>query len=154
MSGKVTINTPIIGRVVELIVKRPGIGRPEIAEVLGVSKAHLIRVLTFARSAGMIEPVQLSRTRGGWFTPELAKQQKEEMMARADDRKRERLAAVRESCREKALRAEAEHAAKMAAQEALDEMPIVRRVLAAGSTCPLPFVCKAPASVFHLGGML
>lgn len=122
---------------------RPGITLPEIAAALGIPAFRVQRVLTVAKRRQLIGSIRAAG-KSTWWPAGMVEAAKVAARQAVEDAKREHrraYAAARFQRRMGELRA---------SPDVADE-PIRRHV---HPSAPLPFVCRAPASVFHLGAML
>lgn len=131
-------------RVAELVTQSPGISTNDAPARLGLSHDFTRKALQVARIAGLICAVQIETHTFGWFPAGPL----------ADEARRKWAAVAKERARRRNREGVARFAQRRKAEDIGPELPgrpIRRRVKA---DKPLPFVCRAPASVFHLGAML
>jgi hypothetical protein len=135
-----------IPAVLAAIQAQPGITKAQIESGTGIVAFRVKKVLTELVGTRRIAVV---RTFDGahWWPVSLASDAKKRARAEAKERRRIGCNAARAK-----LRLEAGSRRTQERQTVEDvEQPAIRW---AGPSDPLPFVCRAPASVFHLGGML
>lgn len=129
---------------VQLVAGTPGMKSTEFPALLGLSKHFAPKVLQCARMAGLIVAVHIEAYTFGWFPAgPVADKAAKKWKAIAKERARVR------NCKGVARLKKARKPENVGAE--LPGKPVRRYVKA---NKPLPFVCTAPASVFHLGGML
>lgn len=125
------------------VAARPGREVHDIAAALCWTVRHCSKVLTGAKQGGLIGFAKRGSS-ACWYPATMLPA----VLAR--DR-RERRARNLKAQRERNERQRLKRLEKLVAGSPdLADAPIRRR---ASATAPLPFVCRAPASVFHLGGM-
>ena len=152
-------NSPSVRAAARAATGRGGVTRNAVAEAVGVCPKYAGRLLAVAKRQGLVASVCIGDCTWLWMSPaeadlmrlqlKVQRRQRERLRHRAMA-KRERLARGMKPRVSPAV-APVAPAAPSAAVE-LDDSPIVRRWVTAGG--PLPFVCRAPASVFHLGAGL
>jgi hypothetical protein len=138
--GILTPESVMVTMVVELVTKTPAIESVAIAKALSRSRSHVLKALQAGRNFGLIGCVYIAPKRMGWFPAA--------MLAQAQADWREQMERRRSDGTQRRI---AEMLAKQ--DDDTDDQP-KRRMVSAGSAGPLPFDCRAPASVFHLGAML
>lgn len=145
MTCKTTLETDSLHCVVSIVTGNPqGLTLAEIAQKACLSSAYVKNLLTFARRSGLLGFVQFPGFVVLWFSPTDAKK------ARAELELKQREAERNRHHRRVAAGYNAKRRGVDIGRELTDE-PIHAR---ASASVPLPFVCRAPASVFHLGAML
>lgn len=140
--GILTPESVMVTMVVELVTQTPAIESVAIAKALGRSRSHVLKALQAGRNFGLIGCVYIGPKRCGWFPASL--------LAQAQADWREQMERRRSEVTKRRI---AEMLAKQEQDDDADDQP-KRRLVPAGSAGPLPFDCRAPASVFHLGAML
>lgn len=133
-------------RIAEAVAASPGIRGEDIADQLGITQRLVRAGLLIAQSQGLIGHTYTAEKVVGWFPADQLAQAKAEAAARSLEWKRQRKRRLHLA--RKAGRPPAPQPQKL---DWADVPPIRRQVEA---TAPLPFTCRAPASVFHLGAML
>lgn len=126
------------------ITARPGITQAQIVADLGVPDYRVRRVLTDAKRRKLVGAFRTGVDGMTWWPADMlaaAKRSAKQAVEAAQREQRRQYAAARFQRRMGELRASPE----------LSPKPIRRH---ADPAAPLPFICRAPASVFHLGGML
>lgn len=130
------------------VVGQPGVAMLDIAEQLAMPVRRVSEVLTVLRREGRVVLIRYGKSRQPrWYPADIGAEVLERFQREAAERRREmkrqpqRLYSER---RRDGVQAPTSH------DDDDDGRPIRRRV---DPTAPLPFVCLAPASVFHLGGM-
>lgn len=149
MRTPMKLDTPILVRAVRVIKANAGISSAKIAEKLQTKQNYLGKALSAAKGFGLIGYVYVESGAAEWYPADKLQQAQKDAKRRADARRKERahehnvrsLRELRKVERETGEIPDADLAAK-------------RTHIAAGQNVPLPFKCTAPASVFHLGGML
>lgn len=126
------------------ILADPGQSNADLQQLLRAPEYRVKRVLTHLRRQGKVGLVRHGPTlKPRWYPPEQARALLNQYAAEALEKKRER---NRKYSRK--------HAAAVRAGE-LDDRDDGRPIRRRGDAhAPLPFECRAPASVFHLGGGL
>ncbi len=133
-------------RMAAMVEAHPGRTSKELAALAGWSRPHAYKALKAAKLDGAVHVTRL----GGiarWFSPA-------DLPAALDQLQRQRRERERVSQRGRNLKQKERLAAKAADDAGVPDvadLPIRRHV---HPSAPLPFVCRAPASVFHLGAML
>ena len=124
------------------IAKAPGVTRVQLAAALCMSVRSTHDAMAYGKAVRLFDCARIEERVVGWFLPEqmdkaaeLAAEHQERIANRAAARTRDFMRRAREAQR---------------SRELADKPVCTRR--AVGD--PLPFRCTAPASVFHLGGML
>lgn len=146
MSNPIKAGSPTVHRTADMVAAYPGQSSEWLAKRLGWSLSHTKKVLTMLSKDGLIAYTRLAGPLR-WYTvadlaalmPTLLSQIS--VRARQKDRARNRRHAERKAGR----------AADVAGDPVLPDQPIRRHV---SPDAPLPFVCRAPASVFSWGAML
>ncbi len=130
----------------EILASNEGINSVQMARLGGWSVQHASKVLTAARKAGVAD--WLRRDRDAYWWP----------ASRIADVRAKRREELRRLEAQRAERRNADYRIKQAGKRAdaagdrvLSDRPAVIRVCPGA---PLPFRCRAPASVFHMGAML
>lgn len=126
------------------IQARPGITQAQIVADLGIADYRVRRVLTHAKRRKVVGVFRTAAEGTTWWPADMvdaAKQRAQHAVEAAQREQRRLYAAARFQRRMGELRASPD----------LEDQPIRRH---AHLSAPLPFVCRAPASVFHLGAML
>lgn len=126
-------------KVLLLIDKQPGIIRPEILRKSGLSDRVVKDILSSARKNGTHRPVWNDKSSCGWYHASVADEVEREIREAAEKRRK---------VRNKVNGARAWKRRMAASIEAFEGAPIQRK---ANASDPLPFVCRAVPSVFHLG---
>jgi hypothetical protein len=142
--GALHAGSSAVLRAVALVTAAPGMATGDIPARLALSAHTTAKVLQCARAAGLIRAAMVETHTFGWFPAgPLADAAERQWQAiakrRAAQRNREGVARLRKVRKAPDI------------GPALPGKPIRKRVKASE---PLPWVCTAPASVFHLGGML
>jgi hypothetical protein len=143
-STSMTPETPVVIRVVDLVLQSPGIKSADVPKRLDISTHYAGQALTFASKAGLIRPVRVESAVFAWFPAGPvadAAERRWKAKAKARLRARNRLSAQR-------IRTKGQP--EGVGRELADRPQCIR----VKASAPLPFTCTAPASVFHLGGML
>ena len=153
-------NSPTVRAAVRAVTGSGGITRDDVAKAVGVCSKYAGRLLAVAKRQGLVASVCIGDCTWLWMSPAEADLMR--LQLKVQRRQRERLRhRAKAACerRAKGMKprvspavAPVAPAAPSAAVE-LDDSPIVRR-LGVDPRAPLPFVCRAAASVFHLGGGL
>lgn len=133
-------------RVAAMVEAHPGRTSGELAKLCGWSVAHTYKALAAARSDGAAHLTRLGGT-ARWFSPA-------DLPAALDQLRRQSRERELQAHRGRNLRQKERLARKIADEDGVPDVadqPIRRHV---HPSAPLPFVCRAPASVFHLGSML
>lgn len=137
------VSAQTVERIVDMVRARPGLTNKRLQDACGWTERKTSNALTCAKKAGRIDYTRHQGVR--WYVAEAINEAREKHEAQA---------------RARNLRADRDrHEAKKLAlieSSAVDspELPghmIQRRVAA---DAPLPFALRAPASVFHIGGVL
>lgn len=144
--SKVPLHSPNVTAIVKTLQQNPGLTRKALVPIFGWSIQHTGKVLFAAHEAGRVGYTRFGGLTRWWVIADL-------------ENARERL--LYESKRAEKLADNRRNFAKMVRKygqqadadgsEELSDTPMRRQVSA---SAPLPFVCKAPASVFHFGAML
>lgn len=142
MTTKIDPKSPTARRAAAAVIENPGLTTFQLADILGWGMRHTVKAMTAASEAGKIGNVRVGGSR--WWPAEMVAEVDAKM--RAVQRQKE-LQAFRDNNAKK----REQRATRLAEQVGAPDMPdeFTRRVLPGDS--PLPFVCRAPASVFHLG---
>lgn len=122
------------------VARTPGLRTEELAPLLGWRVMHASKALTGAKHGGLIGLIRASGI-VRWYPAEQMPQRLADAAEQRRQRKRRENEATARRLAEKRLQA----------SPGLSDAPQVVRVHVGA---PLPFTCRAPASVFHLGGML
>jgi hypothetical protein len=143
--GEVIPHGKTAKRAAEVVRAHPGKTAAELAELTGWSPQHTSKALTAARKAGTVTILRTGYAR--WWPADTLDETKR--LLRTEQRSQalalHRLSNLRQVERRAAMAADADGSPR------LSDKPIQRR---ADARAPLPFKCRAPASVFHLGGVL
>lgn len=136
---------PRVQALVAVLVAQPGLTVPQIADACGWSLGRAQHVATCARRNGLVDYLRIGGTAGRWFV--IA-----DMPAQLEAQRAHRRAAKRRQAKAN-VESQRVRRAEKAAEDSpdVDDQMIQRR---APADAPLPFTCRAPASVFHLGAML
>ena len=141
--GEVAPDSVSALRMAAMVERHPGQTSAKLAELIGWSAMHTGKALTGARKGGLIDVTKIGGT-VRWFSaadmPAVLEQ------ARREQREQQLATQKLSNLRHKERRAE--KAADAQGSPQLSDQPIRRR---ADVRAPLPFKCRAPASVFHLG---
>lgn len=133
-------------RVAAMVEAHPGRTSGELAKLCGWSVAHTYKALAAARDVDAAHLTRLGGT-ARWFSPA-------DLPAALDQLRRQSRERELQAHRRRNLRQKERLARKIADEDGVPDVadqPIRRHV---HPSAPLPFVCRAPASVFHLGAML
>jgi hypothetical protein len=144
--GAISACSTKVRRAVDLVMQSPGMLTNAFPAALGISESWALKVLQCARRDGKIRPVRVATKEFGWFpVGRLADMAERRWKAIAKDRAQDR---------NRAKKARAANQSPEELERLYKEFPleVVQRWVSAQK--PLPFKCVAPASVFHLGGML
>lgn len=150
MSSKITMDTTAVHCAAAIITGNPqGITLDAVAKKLALSRAYTKNLLSFARSHGLVDCVQVGRV-GLWAAPADIQRVKaaHDTAAKARRRELQRLRSQRRSAAGYFV------AKRVAARPTGRDLPDTPEVSRCRVDAPLPFTLRAPASVFHLGAML
>ena len=150
----IPLNSPSMLAAVRLAVGSGGIHRDDIGKALGLCPKYTGRLLAVAKRLGLVESVCLSDCTWLWMSPAEAELLRLRVKVQRRQRERERHREFGNRVRRAAGIAPRNKPARpVPAPVEVDDSPMVRRV-GVDPRAPLPFVCRAAASVFHLGGGL
>lgn len=148
MSCKTTMETVAVHCAVAIIKGHPdGITLDDVAKKLALSRAYTKNLLTFARANGLVDCMQIGRA-GLWLSAD----QIERFRAAHDTAAKARKRAAERDRNQR--RIAAGYFASRPGRPSSRELPDAPEVSRANAAAPLPFVCRAPASVFHLAARL
>lgn len=144
--GKTNAGSTNVRRAVDLVMQSPGMLTTAFPAALGLSESWALKVLQCARKDGKIRPVRVATKEFGWFpVGRLADTAERRWKATAKERAQDRN-------RAKKIRYANRGPEELERDAKEFPLEVVQRWVSAQK--PLPFKCVAPASVFHLGGML
>ena len=153
-------NSPTVRAAVRAVTGSGGITRDDVAKAVGVCSKYAGRLLAVAKRQGLVASVCIGDCTWLWMSPAEADLMR--LRLKVQRRQRERLRHRAMAKRERLARGMKPRAAPAAVKVTpvvprdaveLDDSPIVRR-LGVDPRAPLPFVCRAPSSVFALGASL
>ena len=153
-------NSPSVRAAARAATGRGGVTRNAVAEAVGVCPKYAGRLLAVAKRQGLVASVCIGDCTWLWMSPAEADLMR--LQLKVQRRQRERLRHRAMAKRERLARGMKPSAAPAAVKVTpvvprdaveLDDSPIVRR-LGVDPRAPLPFVCRAPSSVFALGASL
>lgn len=132
------------GRILAAVADKPGSTPVQLAQVVGEPEYRVSRVLSAAKRAGTVGFIRIGSRTPTWWPAGMLQQAKRDAMQAFERVDRERRRAYANA---RWHRGQAE----LSASPELPPLPIRRH---AEPSAPLPFVCRAPASVFHLAAGL
>lgn len=131
-------------RILAAVADKPGSTQVQLAEVVGEPEYRVRRVLSIAKRAEIVGFIRIGGRTPTWWPVEMLQQAKADAKQAVEQAQREQRRAYA-NARWDRVRAE------LAESPELPPRPIRRQ---ADPAAPLPFVCTAPASVFHLAASL
>lgn len=144
MTKLYSVDLAAVPAVVAALRANPGSSQVELVRATGMPDYRVKRCLTVAKRDGLAGVIRRGSRAARWWPADMMAEAKARIEAEVSVRERvERQAYA--AARWQRIQGELRGAPE------LTDGPIRRK---ASAWAPLPFVCTAPASVFHLGGML